>query len=464
MTDIDTSMYANLAPKPVNPLENMATIAGIRNTIYQNKLMQLQAKGQEMQNKLTGGQIAVGPHYAASMMPNGQQNTSALISGIASDPDTNFLVPDATRYSREINQPQVVSDKNGQQRFVGGQDFFGQMAPQLSQDKVDQVHGHHDTMEGALKDLRDKPDLSLSDITRTTAELIGSGSVTPQQAAVAFSEIAKRTNGNDSPENLRSFVGGLYDNLQQQKAQFQQQYPKQTPAMPQDGPQQGQDMLAAPPPGVVEAANTAATGAAGAMNAFNSDMQDAPQRIFQREKALEALDKTTTGPGREGRVQAGKTLAALLPEGWAQNIPGVDPQSDQYFDEAKKYMTQAMIGRATGMGGAATADKLAAASSGSPNVTLANATAKDLVRTDIGLERMGMAMQSAWNSSGEPPQNFQKWTADWNKSVEPRAFILNNMTPEERQNLVSTMRPGEIQKLRQTYDNAIQSGVIEEGQ
>lgn len=443
MTDIDTSMYANLTPKPVNPLENMATIAGIKNTLFQNKLMHNQSLGQEMQNKLLGAQVGMAPHYQAAMGPDGMLDANKLNAETAGDPNTAVMTPEVMRFGQEINQPVQVYGPNGQATYQTRQQLQQRLAPE----KVQQAHDHFDTMDDALSGLYNDPNLNLQTVTRTAGDLVASGNMKPQEAAMAFSTMPP----SDDPEALRKWVGGFKASLDQSRGQFEQQNPRAP-------------VLAAPPPGVVPAKEIAATGAANAMNAMNEAASDAPTRIFQRQKALDALSKTTIGPGAEGRVIAGKAIASLLPKGWADAIPGVDPESDKYFDEAKKYMTQAMIGRAGDMGGVATADKLAAASSGSPNTTLANSTAEDLLKIDIGLERMGMALQGAWNASGQSPDQFNQWKSQWNQQIEPRAFMVDTMKPEQVEKMLSKMKPGEVQKFENTYNMAVQNGMIEEPQ
>lgn len=449
MTEVDTSMYKTLAPEQADPVKRMQEMAGIRNTLMQSQLMQNQNVQQQMQNRLTGGVLSMGQHYSDAVDPDtGMMDTNKLQGSTASDPKTNFMMPEVVKFGQDINAPVTTYGPNGQAYYTSRQNLQNQIAPHEHQKMTD----HLDTMENTLDGLYQKQDLDLKDVVEATGDLVANGNMKPQEAAMAFAKMPGGADGSANSEQLRQWVGGFKNQIAQTRAQFNQTH----------GAQPAQAPMAAPPPGVITASDNAAMGASGAMNEMNSEVAEAPTRIFQRQKALEALDQTTIGPGKETTNKAAKFVISFLPDGWDKAIPGVDKNSSAYFDEAKKYMTQVMISRAGGMGGAATADKLAAAASGSPNTSLLNATAQDLIKTDIGLERMGMAMQNAWNHSGQSPDKFNQWRSQWNDQIDPRAFMADHMDVSKIKKMTDGMKPGEKDKFFKTYDMAIQSGLLEE--
>ena len=61
-----------------------------------------------------------------------------------------------------------------------------------------------------------------------------------------------------------------------------------------------------------------------------------------------------------------------------------------------------------------------------------------------------------------PPEQFNKWSANWAKNVDPRAYAVPQMTPQEINKMLATMKPPEKEKFAQSYRDAVNNGVLPE--
>ncbi|MNN68901.1 hypothetical protein D3C81_1846440 [compost metagenome] len=79
----------------------------------------------------------------------------------------------------------------------------------------------------------------------------------------------------------------------------------------------------------------------------------------------------------------------------------------------------------------------------------------------IGTERATQAKNQAWQESGEQPQNYGKWSAQWNKEVDPRVFVAPEMTQEERAKMFKGLSEKDRATFSRSYNNAVRSGIIQ---
>lgn len=209
--------------------------------------------------------------------------------------------------------------------------------------------------------------------------------------------------------------------------------------------------ITALPPGEGEALTEAATGSAKSYQALRNDVTSSAERIFQLQEARKALANATTGKGSQGLQDFKSALVTF----------GIDPsqaESVKNFDEAKKYLTQTMLSRGADVG-VNTDSKLATLAGGSPNVEISNMAAKDMVKAAIGLERMRQAQVAAFQATGQSPSKYSDWATTWNRSVDPRGFMADQLEPAERASLTSKMTDVEFKRYVGAIRAAIDAGV-----
>lgn len=209
------------------------------------------------------------------------------------------------------------------------------------------------------------------------------------------------------------------------------------------------------PPGTSESMSTTAQG--GAVGAVKArERAGSYQReIFPLQQAIPALEKLGTkgtGPGTE-TIQHLKSFAL-------SNLPGVK-ESDfngtvADYDKAKKYLTDFV--NQTGNSG--TNDKLAAAFAGNPSVGISNAAAVDVAKSALALRRMQQAEVVAFEKSGLPEQDYQKFSVRFNNEQDPRAYGFDQMSPVNRKKLIEGMTPEELAVFKTSLEFAHSSKIL----
>jgi hypothetical protein len=188
-------------------------------------------------------------------------------------------------------------------------------------------------------------------------------------------------------------------------------------------------------PGVSEAASTAGQGSAAILNADRADQANSAQRItvLKHVNDLLASPEGKTGPGVQAVNGWRNFLLANAPALAALTNGGVNEAKIRSAtqDELKKYMTQ-VAGAAAAQYGQGTNEKLAVAASGNANPELSNLANRDVTRMNIALERAKQARLAAWDASGQPPQQYGQFVSAWNRTHDPRAFMLDLLSPAER--------------------------------
>ena len=188
-------------------------------------------------------------------------------------------------------------------------------------------------------------------------------------------------------------------------------------------------------------------------------------RIFQLQKSLgllQQLGSQGTGPSSP-QTQAVASYLQSLP-GIGSIVPGIDPSKIRNYDEANKYLTAYASARAGAHGGT-TDSQLATTLSSNASTHISNLAAQDVVKANIGLERMDQAQAQAFQSTTDPttgrpltPDQFSNFSATWNKTMDPRAFIADQLSPTQVTSLVSSMSPSDQAKFQNTYNTAITNG------
>jgi hypothetical protein len=224
---------------------------------------------------------------------------------------------------------------------------------------------------------------------------------------------------------------------------------------------------AAPPgfgvsrPGLAEAAAAAAKGSAEDQLDFRRDLPAAQGRIFTAQQALSALQDAKTGTGTVPLQTINGIINSYAPDALKAWVPGYDPNMAINRDLAEKYMTQLTMGRAAQFGPTTDA-RLAAAFSGSANTHIQQLAAQDVLKVGIGLDRMNQAMGDDMQNQNVSPQDFSAWRQNWVRNHDPRAFVVDSMTPAQRGYLQKDLQSSSPQQrdiFAQTYHQAV-SGYV----
>jgi hypothetical protein len=200
------------------------------------------------------------------------------------------------------------------------------------------------------------------------------------------------------------------------------------------------------PPGAGEALNIGAQAGANAASAGRERAAKYNRDIFPLTQAIPALEKLGTKGTGPGTDTINNIKSFVL-----SNVPGVK-ESDfngtvADYDKARKYLTDFV--NQTGNSG--TNDKLAAAFAGNPSVGISNAAAVDVAKSALSLRRMQQAEDLAFEKSGLPDRDRQKFSVQFNSSQDPRAYGIDMMGKEKLQKLLKGM----TKKEREVFDNSV---------
>lgn len=213
-------------------------------------------------------------------------------------------------------------------------------------------------------------------------------------------------------------------------------------------------------PGVAQAADVAGTESGKQMVADQQANAGSGQRVYQLQSALTGLQGAgPTGPGTATTNQIASFLQSQVPFGLGKYLPGVDPSKIASYDEANKYLTQYAAAKAGAMGGGTDA-KLATTLSGNASTHISGLAAQDVVKANIGLERMGQAQQDAFAASGLPAAQYTTFASKFGSTIDPRVFIADQMEPAKVAALVQNMNPKQQAQFKAQYNWAVQKGYI----
>lgn len=461
MAEIDGSIIGNIG-RQSSPLQFAGEAAGVINALNQNKLFQArQAAGQALQG-------AVGP--------NGQVDENALMRAVAADPRAALAAGETATQSLGRQVQQVTID--GQQ--------LDQHLKQLGAER------------NALTALLANPNAGPKDAAQSLGELVAAGVMKPEQA-LSFAQtipsdpaefksfLTRHMIGNMDQEKQLSLIGmgqpqlfNVGDHAVEVRLSRNPAIPStmgpQGEAIPQGGlpmtmspaekaervpfvgpnnqPQTISKGEIATPEGMPKASGV--TGPGGTLNAglrpgvaeaaqassqqYADDLKaagSAQTQMVPLRKVYDLLPTTNTGPGTQVTNGWRSFLHSQLPM-LDKIIPGFDQRKidTANADELKKYMVQIASASAAQFG-AGTNEKLAVAASGNPNPDMSNLAARDVVRMNIALLRAQQARMAAFEETGGDPQDYAKFSAKWARQVDPRAFMLDLLSKQERQKVLS---------------------------
>jgi hypothetical protein len=488
---LDTSIALNAnAQQPTNPLQTALQIAQFR---------AYNANGLAAQQGLAANRAISSAYQQATDPTTGKVDNNKLMGIISQDPDAGFKLGE------------VVQSINTQK----------QQEATLDTTRLDQAQRAQGALRSGMGSLLTKPDLSPADIQGFVGTMVKAGAI-PQQVAEAELQSMPQDPAQIRPWLAQHFNSALSgeQQLANMKPQFAQvntgpatvavnQNPNaigangqpmgvgsvgytvgnglspadaaaQVPVINPDGTpgtrskasvlqEQGYgDALPAgfksngrygaanggvvttgPAPGVADA-NQKANAAGGDM--LVADQQSNAQsgtRINMLQNASTALANAQTGTGAD-KLNAVRGVIATL-GGPADKVAS--------YDEANKYLTQYAQTKAASFGHG-TDSQLAAALAGNGNTKISNLAAQDVVKVNLGLERMEQARMKAWESAGLQPSQYGQWKSQWGSQVDPRVFVADQMEPTKIQGMVKGMNPKEQATFRTQYNWAVQNGFI----
>lgn len=485
---LDPSIILGAKPPVINPLEIMGQAANIQNARNQNRLFQAKALAGQYQeksidpatgrfdpqayNRLLAADPRTAPYAmearAAALANQGagiantaaQQGVTGTSTGFLNtdlgsvpkipDPGGDPKNPTFNAYHQALLSKLQAGVASGRytQDFAnnyagGGAGPDGTTLAQRAQEAAiaGATPNGMEAQFGSPTQINTGGDIQSENVNRVTGEVTpmsGEGATIPLTLSPTEKASGVSVIGADNAQH-RISLGSLVDS--------------QGNVLPGKG-----DVQTGLAPGVGEAGSAVGTASGQQLVAARQDAGGSPPRILALKKALTGLQSSNTGPGTNETNAVSSFLLAQTPEALRQFLPGVDPTKIKNYDEANKYLTQYAAASASAYG-PGTDSKLATAASGNASTHISSLAAQDVVKVNIGLERMKQANVAAFEASGLPPQNYNSFSSNWSRSVDPRAFMADQQTAKERAKMFNSMSATEKANYRNGVRAALQSGV-----
>jgi hypothetical protein len=221
---------------------------------------------------------------------------------------------------------------------------------------------------------------------------------------------------------------------------------------------QAPGLQAAPALGAQEAAQAIGKGAAEASLSLQAQADSAPQSIYQFQNMREKLADINTGPGTDWRNTAAAFVTGINPD-IAAKI-GIDPQKIASAEEFKKYATQATQATLAGLG-EGTDLKLASAAAANPGTQLSKLGNQQLIDVLIAGQRAILAKNQAWQSSGLPPEQYNKFSTQWSRDIDPRVFVAQDMDQAARYKMFDSLPKRDQEAFKQSWVKARAAGYVQ---
>ena len=221
---------------------------------------------------------------------------------------------------------------------------------------------------------------------------------------------------------------------------------------------QAPGLQAAPALGAQEAAQTIGKGAAEASLGLQRLADAAPQSIYQFQNMREKLADINTGPGTDWRNTAAAFVTGINPD-IAAKI-GIDPQKIANAEEFKKYATQATQATLASLG-EGTDSKLASAAAANPGTQLSKLGNQQLIDVLIAGQRAILAKNQAWQNSGLPPEQYNKFSTQWSRDIDPRVFVAQDMDQAGRYKMLDSLPKRDQEAFKQSWLKARAAGYVQ---
>lgn len=500
---IDPSIALNAnAPKPLNPLQDALQVAQFR---------YLNANGLAQQQAVNANRATSAAYQQATDPTTGQVDNNKLVGILSQNPDAAYNLPQVMAGIQNLKQAQQTYQRgavgldtdqlenaknhlNWAYQTAGAvannpnattDDVFGalsksvasgQITPQIASQAIADMPGK-DAPKGALQAWAANhvaqaagaaQQLGIS-LPKTGSVNTGGGTTfynqSPVSGQVTPTAVVQNTVSPETAAQMVDVIGPDGTRTKVPMASVMQQTGVggllPTQAQPQSGTGDGANgryqgsgsFQTAPAAGTVDATQKANAAGGDMLTADRQSNAQSGARVNMLQNAQTALQNATTGGGAD-KIQAARSLLVTL---------GAAPQATadkvQSFDEANKYLTQYAQQKASGFGNGTDA-QLSAAISGNGNTHISNLAAQDVVKVNLGLERMEQARMQAWEQSGLPAAQYPQWKSKWGSSMDPRVFIADQMDPAKVASMYNKMPPKEQTQFRTQYNWAVQKGYV----
>lgn len=460
----DVAAHVGQGIQPSNPLQTIEQLAGTQNALNQNRMFTAKA--------------AAGAILQQSIGPDGQPDLGKFSAGIRSDPRTAPFAPEILQDAATLQGTGITNQTN--QQALAAKQFStlqsalaqtgsdaevasvihrlvesGQVSPKFAAEAAGgNIEGLDMASIGALRkqaimaagnaaelnaNVGTVSQINTGGKSQSVLTKVGPGGATVEKAEGDASALPM----TQSPEAMGALVSyvdkdGVTHQVPRSAIETATGQPKTDAAGLTD---EHGALATSLPPGVSEgrAAPNAASGqqlAADRAAVGSASAADQSNAFHQIDQLLSAPEGNT-GPGTQAVNGWRNFMLANLP--WLKSvIPGSLNEAQiqsANADELKKYMVKAGAAAASQYG-PGTNEKLAVAASGNPNTDMSTLANRDVNRVNMALYRAQQAKVA--NYSGNP-EDYSTYAAGWNRNVDPRAFMLDTMTKEQRQKVMSTI-------------------------
>jgi hypothetical protein len=388
------------------------------------KIQQNYALQQELKAKAAMGQV-----YQGAIQPDGTFDPNKLAGGLRNNPDAAWGLPDAmTR----------VQQQQGNQ--------------------LDLVKSQNQWVVDRLGSLADNPNATAEDVRHFVVD--GARQGIPAPVLQQFSDAVIH-----DPR-------GLQYGLKQAQAQA---IGSAGLAQRQQGPPTGAGAPATVSTGQTLWSNPAGmpTGLSGDqarsvehMNADQQRQSNYKDEMYQWEQAYKAAQDLKTkygagafGPGTAARREY-ESFAYSFAPGLATMTGIANPEQLKDYDNAKKYLTQAMQSRASALG-IHTNEGLASTIGASPNVNMNDLSVDELIRANMALRRAEYTQVDQATKAGGPSYTSQK--AKLASQYDIRAFGFDLMPQDEQRKILTSLKPGspEYKRFNASLAAGHEAGVMD---
>ena len=476
MPDVDTSSYPK-PTAPVNPLQTLSGIAGLQNTLNQNRLFQQQFKTN----------LAVSNIYKQAMNPDGTIDQQKLSNLLASDPDASYGLPQAYQGAQKAQGRNIANSAaalaNAKAHLSAVSDYLAPMvAPKANPTSGDVVTalGHAMTVGMATPD---EAANVWASIPRLPNGQIDESKVKDwaQRQMMATMSKQEQLNASAPPPKTVDMGNqtGIYSLPQMgqpsQLGTIPKGLPPTTPVFPAGGGQPqyaGAGGGAAPggaqpgqsaapptfadnPPGYQEAKSAQGTFSAGQGNTLQARADQVTNNKAILGNLEGALNQIGTGP-KSGWLPKG---AAFFN---AQTGFGFNAKNIATREEFNKQAVMLAQQQFQTLGGTGTDAKLESTSLTSPNSELSTLGNKGIIAMLKGNEDAISKKNEAWQAwqKSHGPETYGDFSTQFNKSYDPRVFQSQYLTPEDNKKMLSGMTATEKKAFANSYRSALANGWV----
>lgn len=210
-----------------------------------------------------------------------------------------------------------------------------------------------------------------------------------------------------------------------------------------------------------QAALTAQGGTSNtAAQALHDAAADVPMRLNLLQQARDSLANINTGPGTQVSNEVKSFINSTPLAGQIARKLGLDPDNIKDYDEFKKILTN-YASSVSGSLGSGTDARLNAAITGNANPGISKLANEDILAKTMAAEKMRAAQDYAFQNSGLTTDKFNQWQSQWNKAVNPDAFVFTSMSPQQQQAYIKRQTPAQLSKFKSDLGNLVRAGLIQ---